>query len=423
MIRRSGYNNGIWLFSLCFIPPDFYHSSISAYMSSFRKKKDRTAAYFLASCLSFAFWNLAYAAMTISRPQYHVLFQKLGYIGAGWYEPFLLLFFIRVTGYAAVLNSSAGVRRFFLSAVFVIPALLSFQNLVFNNIAADFPDGFWYLAHQIGSNIYNVASITLQVVWLIKTDSQREKKQALLIISGAVITIVLTTILDFRMGIAGLPTLTPFLTLIWGGSIFYAFNRFDFLKTSPVFMSARILEQSPDMILMFDRNLKLLFTNYVSGIASYEMSDNERMPGFETFFSNSAQLIKKIKDIAALEIKSFTAPVVFRGSDGENISLQGCFSLISDEFDSFGGILFSGRALVSLGDFSSKWKLSPRETEVLKLLAAGSSNADIAETLGIAERTVKTHVSNILYKTRTDNRLELARMFASGNEPAAGHNA
>ncbi|SDS85546.1 MULTISPECIES: response regulator transcription factor [Jiangella] len=42
--------------------------------------------------------------------------------------------------------------------------------------------------------------------------------------------------------------------------------------------------------------------------------------------------------------------------------------------------------------------LTPRETEVLKLIAAGRSNGEIAETLVLAEQTVKTHVGRILMK-------------------------
>ena len=42
--------------------------------------------------------------------------------------------------------------------------------------------------------------------------------------------------------------------------------------------------------------------------------------------------------------------------------------------------------------------LTPRETEVLKLIAAGRSNGEIADLLVLAEQTVKTHVSRILMK-------------------------
>jgi DNA-binding CsgD family transcriptional regulator len=52
-------------------------------------------------------------------------------------------------------------------------------------------------------------------------------------------------------------------------------------------------------------------------------------------------------------------------------------------------------------------ELSQREVEVLRLLAAGKSNRDIADTLCISLSTVATHVRNILGKTGSANRTEV----------------
>ena len=52
--------------------------------------------------------------------------------------------------------------------------------------------------------------------------------------------------------------------------------------------------------------------------------------------------------------------------------------------------------------------LSQREVEVLGLLAAGKSNAQIAEALVISQNTVIRHVSNIFAKIGTANRAEAA---------------
>jgi NarL family two-component system response regulator LiaR len=53
--------------------------------------------------------------------------------------------------------------------------------------------------------------------------------------------------------------------------------------------------------------------------------------------------------------------------------------------------------------------LTDRETQVLSLVAQGLSNQDIATRLVISERTVRTHVSNILGKLHLANRTQAAR--------------
>jgi DNA-binding NarL/FixJ family response regulator len=52
--------------------------------------------------------------------------------------------------------------------------------------------------------------------------------------------------------------------------------------------------------------------------------------------------------------------------------------------------------------------LSPRETEVLRMVARGRANKEIAGKLGIGEKTVKTHVSRILGKLGVQSRTQAA---------------
>ncbi|HEC2146058.1 TPA: response regulator transcription factor [Staphylococcus delphini] len=53
-------------------------------------------------------------------------------------------------------------------------------------------------------------------------------------------------------------------------------------------------------------------------------------------------------------------------------------------------------------------KLSKRETEVLKEMAKGKTNKEIAETLFVSEKTIKTHVSHIFSKLEVTDRTQAA---------------
>lgn len=59
--------------------------------------------------------------------------------------------------------------------------------------------------------------------------------------------------------------------------------------------------------------------------------------------------------------------------------------------------------------FQAPVSLSERELQILDLVATGLTNSEIAEYLEISKRTVDNHISNVLNKTKTENRVELVR--------------
>lgn len=62
-------------------------------------------------------------------------------------------------------------------------------------------------------------------------------------------------------------------------------------------------------------------------------------------------------------------------------------------------------------------KLTPREQEIVKLIAQGANNREIAATLSIAEKTVKNHITNILSRLNLRDRIQIA-IFAHSHLPS-----
>ncbi|MCU1286138.1 MAG: two component transcriptional regulator, LuxR family [Acidobacteriales bacterium] len=70
---------------------------------------------------------------------------------------------------------------------------------------------------------------------------------------------------------------------------------------------------------------------------------------------------------------------------------------------------------VTLSSKQKKFSLTPRELEIVKAIADGCTNRDIAAKFSITSDTVKHHLSNIFDKVGTSSRLELA-LFAVHHE-------
>ena len=50
--------------------------------------------------------------------------------------------------------------------------------------------------------------------------------------------------------------------------------------------------------------------------------------------------------------------------------------------------------------------LTPREKEIFNLLIKNQSTRDIAKTLGISEKTVRNHISNVIQKLGVESRIQ-----------------
>jgi two-component system NarL family response regulator len=87
--------------------------------------------------------------------------------------------------------------------------------------------------------------------------------------------------------------------------------------------------------------------------------------------------------------------------DAPRDELLSCIRAVHD-----GKTWISPLAAANLTARLSEEELTPRETEVLRLIAAGKSNKEIAAALFVTEGTIKLHVNHILRKLKVSGRTE-----------------
>jgi DNA-binding NarL/FixJ family response regulator len=74
-----------------------------------------------------------------------------------------------------------------------------------------------------------------------------------------------------------------------------------------------------------------------------------------------------------------------------------------------GNVHFAGGNPTPVENAASEWDLTPRETEILRALAEGQSNKEIAGQFWLSNQTIKYHLTNIYRKLRVGSRTEAVR--------------
>ncbi len=112
-----------------------------------------------------------------------------------------------------------------------------------------------------------------------------------------------------------------------------------------------------------------------------------------------------LKEVTAAQLANAIRTV----ADGFSLIYPSIATRVLDEFGRLRNAPASGTGGIASGEGDEGYHdLTAREREVLQLIAQGRSNKEIGGELGISERTVKTHVSNIFGKLELTDRTQVA---------------
>ena len=111
-------------------------------------------------------------------------------------------------------------------------------------------------------------------------------------------------------------------------------------------------------------------------------------------------MTRKVGEVEGILKARFTSFMLTPCDKSRNCKKDNCFACVAGTIDS----LYDPQ------------ELTPRETAVIKAVADGKSNKEIADLLAISETTVKAHLRSILVKLVAKNRSQAAVIFSKSAE-------
>ncbi len=167
---------------------------------------------------------------------------------------------------------------------------------------------------------------------------------------------------------------------------------------------AAVRQHRPDVVLM---DIRMAHTDGITATAALRRLDPAPQVIVLTTFQADAQVLAALRAGASGFLEKDTPPAdiisaVRLVAAGEAIVSP---SVTRTLLSHFGNTETSERQRAAAEGLT---QLTDREREVATALAAGASNADIADALYMSEATVKAHVSRLLSKLQVSNRVQIA---------------
>ena len=170
---------------------------------------------------------------------------------------FHLLFWIRYTG----LIRSRAFSAFLSFAIWIPPLIGAYKGISENAMVKGFPDGFWFLYAQIQTTIYNIASVTLLLVFHFKQKTNKSRMQAFILCSSGLILVTLSWIADYFFGYQSTPNIMPFWLLLWIGIMLFTIKKYRLISIMPDFISRDITDNIEEGIILLDPDFNVIFRN------------------------------------------------------------------------------------------------------------------------------------------------------------------
>jgi NarL family two-component system response regulator YdfI len=304
---------------------------------------------------------------------------------------------------------SSRIRYGLYASLYLIPLLLIYKNITEFVINTQKMSGFWYFFYLAYYAVYMLTTLILIFLWGKITPLIKERKQASIILIFTIFAVLLCYIVDVGrlfIGMSDKPFLTPVLLVFWYMGMAYAIIKYRLLSTHVKMTGDDIINNFDESVLILDAEGSILKMNDKTKqlLAASNLSLPQEL---STVIVESEQVIKKIRQMMRGYFESFSSRIHYKRGKSNVVLMDVKVTLVSDNLDDIIGVMIIGNEVQATPRFKDFYKITEREFEVINLILGGDSNRKIANELGISERTVKTHITNIYNKLFIDNKIQL----------------
>ncbi|HPR38764.1 MAG TPA: LuxR C-terminal-related transcriptional regulator [Spirochaetota bacterium] len=380
-----------------------------------RDSRSETNRLFFLICLSISIWlfggAFGYSSSTKEEAFFWLKVTSPGFI---FMHAFVLHFTLN---YTKITRGKWIYLLYLPSFVFLYISISG--NFVFSDIYRE--GRYWVMVpdyHSLNFYTFMLNYLAYYIISLLllynnsrKTESLRIQKQSRILFAAIIMTILSYNIEPFLAPVFfdyNTYGQAPIYSIIWISFIWYAIDRYRFPGNHLDYMSFDYIDSLNELIVITDPAKKIVRVNKT--LQEKTGRDIKPLSLNEIFVEHG--LIERLIDSPCEENTSgITLNIITSENKMETVTAT--LSTFKDRFGDTVGFIISARETPDINSIFKKNGLTGRETQIIKLILSGNSNREIAGKLGIAVRTVETHITNIYGKLGLKNRNELIN-YCSG---------
>ena len=275
-------------------------------------------------------------------------------------------------------------------------------------------DSFTYFIYIVYVSLYNILYLILVAGWGKKTVFKRQKMQARMLF--------ITLAIGYFAGMLEeilLPSLSPYSSHALSAFFFiipmlaalFATVRTRFMAITLEYVSEEIVNTIDEAIILLDPDFRILVCNTRAEVllsrSGAELT-NRRFADIVADYGVIAPLLYRMMNDGD---NGFPCRLEYSTDGGRRVLTDNTFAKVLDKKGEIIGVLIVSREVKELEQLKIAFNITPRETEIIRCIAAGYSNREMCGRLSLSESTIKTHLLNIFRKLEVKNKLQLLHVL------------